>query len=444
MAISPIHQRLVAPLVAIYGIAVAVAIVLAYPRLVTEPGGHDFRARPAEPEVHRSVRGPAATTVSGPATFEYRLNGARTGVGDEPFDAVAATPSWTFRPLNVGIHDASKSSPAVDDTGVYVGADSSWFYALDLGGKLRWKFRVGDAARGIHATAALDASFVYIGAYNGTLYALRKTDGELGWALRLGDTIGSSVAIDGDSLYVSVETFEPPDGFVARIKRSTGEVVWRSSWLGEQSHSSPTIDLADGLVLAGSNNGIYRALRLDTGAEVWRVPTRGGVKDTGTLVDGIVYFTSIEGALYAVRAVDGHVVWQTTLTGHTRSSPTFVPGVEASSPPSILGPSVGKLIIGTDDGSVLAVEAATGQLAWRSPTGFTNMIASALALRGRDGSWNAWMSCGPTALCAFRATTGEVVQRIELAASITNVPTIFRGSLYVATDLPGGLVRLDR
>src|SRR5262249_6451400 len=155
--------------------------------------------------------------------------------------------------------------------------------------------------------------------------ALRKSDGELGWALRLGDTIGSSTVSDGDSLYVSVETFHPADGFVARIQRATGRVVWLSPWLGEQSPSTPTLDLPHRLVRVGSNNSTYRALDMATGAEVWRVATKGAVKDTGCLVDGTVYFTSLAGNLYAVRAADGHVVWQTALGGRSRSSPSYVP-----------------------------------------------------------------------------------------------------------------------
>ncbi len=425
---EPRRRTAVAVAFALYAVCIVLAIVRAYPRLLTRSDPHDYGVRPDRPPLHAPVHGPAHVDPSAATTFEYRLNAARTGISDEPFQPVTTIPAWTFGPLDVGIHDASKASPAVDASGVYVGADSSWFYALDLAGKLRWKLRVGSAARGIHGTAALDAESVFIGAYNGTLYALRKRDGELAWALRLGDTIGSSPVIVGDSLYVAVETFTPPDGFVARVRRATGEIVWLSEWLGEQSHSSPTIDAANGLVLVGSNNALYRALRLDSGAEVWRLPTRGAVKDTGSEIDGVVYVSSLAGEVYAIRAGDGHVLWHTALPGHSRSSPTDAGGM---------------LIVGSDDGSVLGIDAATGAIAWRTATGFDNMIGSAVALRAADETWMTWMACSATALCALRASTGEIVQRLELGASITSVPTVFHGSLFLAADLLGGLLRFD-
>jgi outer membrane protein assembly factor BamB len=428
---NALQRRTLAIGLVAYAIGIVILIVHAYPRLITTGGGQDFRGRMPHPRPHRAIAGAVhadAHDAHAPATFEYRLDATRSGASKEPFVEVAPTPAWTFRPLNVGIHDASKASPAVDDSGVYIGADSSWFYALDLAGKLRWKLRVAEASRGVHGTAALDAQFAYIGAYNGSLYALRKSDGELAWTLRLGDTIGSSPVIADDSLYVSVETFSPPDGFVARVRRDTGEVVWLSEWLGDQSHSSPTIDERDGLVLAGANSSLFRAFRVDTGEEVWRVPTRGAVKDTGCLVDGIIYFTSLTGGLYAVRAADGHTVWETALSGHSRSSPTLADGV---------------LIVGVDDGSVVGVTAASGKVAWRVETGFATMIASAVAVRASDGTSIAWMTCSAHELCAFRAATGEIVERIDLGDSATGVPTAFHGSLFVATDLLGGLLRFD-
>jgi len=410
--------------VALYAIAIGVAIVHAYPRLLLVGGGQDFRARPTHPRAHSPIAGPVHVDTRTTLTFEYRLGQARTGESTYPFSELAERPSWTFAPLNVGIHDASKASAAVDDSGIYIGADSSWFYALDLSGKLRWKLRVAEAARGIHSTAALDGAFAYVGAYNGALYALRKSDGELAWQLRLGDTIGSSPVIAGDSIYVSVETFSPPDGFVARVRRDTGEVVWLSDWLGDQSHSSPTIDEKDGLVLAGANSSLYRAFRIDDGREVWRVATKGPVKDTGALIDGIAYFTSLGGVAYAVRAADGQIVWQMPLLGHSRSSPTLSDGV---------------LVIGVDDGSIVGLHVATGIQAWRIETGFPNMIASAVAMQGGV----VWMPCSAHEVCAIRGATGEIVERLEVGDSVTSVPTVFRGSLYVASDLLGGLMRFD-
>ncbi len=169
---------------------------------------------------------------------------------------------------------------------------------------------------------------------------------------------------------------------------------------------------------------MFRALDLETASERWRVPTRDAVKGTATAIDGVAYFTSIVGTLYAVRVADGHELWHTTLPGRSRSSPTHVEGV---------------LILGTDDGSLLGFSAVTGATVWRMRTDFNNMIGSAVATR--DGI--AWMGCRATSVCALRAMTGEIVQRLELGAAVSGVPTLWHGSLFVATDPLGPLARFD-
>ncbi|MCM2280915.1 MAG: PQQ-binding-like beta-propeller repeat protein, partial [Bdellovibrionaceae bacterium] len=134
------------------------------------------RAMPERPEQGE----PKATT------FLYRGDPARRGgalnsdSNDFRYTRVEAT--WRRENGNVGIHNASKASAAVDASGVYIGGDSGWFFAYDHEGRLKWKFHVAGAARGIHGTPALDEDFVYLGAYNGRLYKLRKTTGEVEWA----------------------------------------------------------------------------------------------------------------------------------------------------------------------------------------------------------------------------------------------------------------------
>jgi outer membrane protein assembly factor BamB len=296
----------------VYGALVALGIVRAYPATAHAHATRDWFARPEMPPVHGRAYDDRAL---GQVTFQYRRSVARTGVDEAKTSAPlpelgALRVEWSKPGMNIGVHDASKSSPAVDDSGVYVGTDSGWIAAFEHDGRLRWKMHVSSAERGVHATAALDERRLYIGASNGTFYALDKASGDLAWAVRLGDAIGSSAAVDGDAIYVSVETFRPLDGYVAKLERRTGRVLWRSAWLGEPSQSSPTIDRDAGLVLIGSNDGRFRALHAADGSQAWSIATRGPVKDTAALVDGHVYFTSMKGVLYAADAHSGHVEWE--------------------------------------------------------------------------------------------------------------------------------------
>jgi outer membrane protein assembly factor BamB len=220
---------------------------------------------------------------------------------------------WNFRPLNIGVHSASKSSPAVDESGIYVGTDGGYFYALDFDGRLRWKLYLADSPRGIHGTAALSADTVFIGGYNGVLYALDKSTGQVRWAKKLGDAIGASPALSNGVLFVSVETNDP-DGFVAKLTADTGEVLWLSSWLGEQSHSSPTLAANKNLVMVGSNDGNFWGFDITTGEKRFSRRLLDAMKSTAAAFGDDVFFTSWDQRLVALHMTNGHQRWAVSLS----------------------------------------------------------------------------------------------------------------------------------
>jgi outer membrane protein assembly factor BamB len=389
-------------------------------------GGAPFRGR---------TGGEVGGELSAPS-FVYRGSNARLGVElstvfDRPF-ALA----WQFSPVNAGIHEAAKSSPAVDASGIYVGADTGAFYAVDLDGTLRWSFHVDNARQGIHATATLDADNAYFGDYKGRFFALRKASGDLVWANQLGETIGSSAAIAGPAIYVAVERNHPSDGFVAKLDRRTGAVLWLSGWLGDQSHASPTIDEANGVLYVGANNGVLRSLALDTGQERWRAALVGAVKSTAVLVNGLLYVTTGVGYFYAVEAASGRILWRVALSGTAKGSPSYVPGEDAL----VVGSNVGTARHAAR-GQVQAIRARDGAVVWSVETDLGDMRASPTVVRTKDpdAGYVAWMSCGQRAICAFATRSGEVRDRLALPAAFTGTPTLYDGKMYI-TLFDGGLL----
>ena len=378
-------------------------------------------------------RGRSGGPLSEP-TFVYRGSNARLGLDPiETFDGPLAL-AWQFSPVNLGIHAAAKSSPSVDASGIYVGSDTGTFTAVDFAGAVRWSFHVDNAPQGIHATAALDGDNVYFGDYKGRFYALRKDSGDLVWANQLGETIGSSAAIVGPAIYVTVERNHPFNGFVAKLDRRTGAVVWLSDWLGEQSHASPTVDPTRGALYVGANNGLLRALALDSGQERWRTPLDGTVKSTAVLVDGTLYLTTGAGHLYAVEADSGKIRWQTELSGTAKGSPSFVPEEDL-------------LVVGSNAGTakraargrVQAVRASDGAIVWSVETDFGDMRASPTIVGSKEGGHVAWMSCAERAVCAFSTGSGEIRDRLALPGAFTGTPTLHDGRLYL-TLFDGGLL----
>ncbi|NIS30966.1 MAG: PQQ-binding-like beta-propeller repeat protein, partial [Actinobacteria bacterium] len=63
-------------------------------------------------------------------------------------------------------------------------------------GEVAWATRVTGASRGMHGTPAIANGAVYVGAYDGALYAFDLETGERFWRRQLGDAIGSSPAYD--------------------------------------------------------------------------------------------------------------------------------------------------------------------------------------------------------------------------------------------------------
>lgn len=426
-------RRFTLPALGLYTAILVIAIIRINPSLV---GG----ARPERSTTPLATFGSAPFRARIPASvgepsFIYRGGNARTG-----FDPSAATPRplslvWQYGPLNRGIHSAAKSSPAVDDTGVYVGADTGDFYALDLHGSLRWSFHVDNAPQGIHATAALDRELAYFGDYKGRLFALRKDTGDLAWANQLGETIGSSAALDATSVYVSVERNHPFDGFVARLDRRTGRVIWFSDWLGDQSHASPTLDATS--VYVGANNGILRALAIDSGRERWQVTLDGAIKSTAVLVGARIFITTTHGSLYAVDTATGQVAWRATLSGTAKGSASYVPADGTTPALLVVGSNAGTAKHAAF-GQVQAIRIADGSVAWTADTDLGDMRASPTVVRGPAG-YVAWTACGERAICAFSTASGAVLDRVALPATFTGTPTFHRDRMYI-TLFDGGLL----
>jgi outer membrane protein assembly factor BamB len=422
---------------AAYTAAVATAIVVAYPELASREPGPSPSARRAQPPPRLPMGPGVAVSALGRPTSQYRGDPTHTGTTPEIVSTALAV-AWEAKPANVGIHGASKGSPAIDDTGLYVGTDGGSLLHLSANGEVLWTFKVGHAVNGIHGTPLLDEAAAYVGAYNGELYALDKQDGFPRWTIKLGDAIGSSPVPWGDDLLIAVEVSQPPDGYVARVKRATGELVWRSAWLGEQAHSSVSIHAASGTAMVGANNHTFTGLVLETGALSFRFRGDGAVKDTACVVGQTSYFTTRTGSLVALDARSGETRFRTKLGTVTRSSPSDVPGS------GIVVVAASETNAGTGRiASVLGVDGLTGAVRWRHATGSDDSAASALVAKGLDDRWNAWIRCGDDGLCAFDAITGELRARVAVGAPLTGVPVAYRGSLYLSLDAPGGVVRLD-
>jgi eukaryotic-like serine/threonine-protein kinase len=153
----------------------------------------------------------------------------------------------------------------------------------------------------------------------------------------------------------------------------------RVKWMfqtGDRIVSSPVH--ADGVIYFGGDDGNIYAVDAADGRQLWKRRTGGPVAATPAVADGILYVGSYDGKFYALDARTGMPRWKFTTAGERRFEAKGLHGMQPknqtiadpfdvflSSP--VLGG--GNVFFGSGDGSVYALDAASGNLKWRFQTG---------------------------------------------------------------------------
>lgn len=169
-------------------------------------------------------------------------------------------------------------------------------------------------------------------------------------------------------------------GGVAAFAIATGKQAWRTETRASLSGGTGA---GDALVAVGSMDGEVIALDAKTGAERWRVRVGGEVLAAPAVSENIVTVRTVDGRLRGLSATDGREVWL-----HEQQVPRL--SLRGTSRPVISGDLV---ICGFDNGKVVAVNLADGDLVWESPVtpprGRTELerlvdIDSAVVISGND------------------------------------------------------------
>ncbi|AZK45121.1 PQQ-binding-like beta-propeller repeat protein [Paenibacillus lentus] len=283
------------------------------------------------------------------------------GAGYEPgaYDYEAAQPTafnWTRQSRFMGSpdHDVKwsfeagdkiYSTPAIGANGtLYVGSYDGKLYALNSKtGKLKWTFKTGGAIAS-SPTIGADGT-VYIGSGDGKLYALDPNaaddDDREKWSFATGDRIYSSAAIGQDGI-IYVSSY---DGKIYALDPDADHgqrEIW-SYEIGGQIDSSPAVGV-DGTIYVGSGNGIFYALDSDAQDEAQRLKWSfepETAEECLWMMDGpcsfysspaisadgsMIYVGSDDGYVYALdpNADDAHrLKWSYETWGAVSSSPAI-------------------------------------------------------------------------------------------------------------------------
>jgi len=190
--------------------------------------------------------------------------------------------------------------------------------------------------------------------------------------------------------------------------------------------ASPAV--ADGRVYTGSADGTLYALDAKSGRELWRFDTEGHGLESGkfgfdrrtiqaspAVADGRVYIGSRDGFLYAVDAATGKQAWRVDhQMSWVNTSPAFADGVVYAG--------------SSDERFLQAVDARTGRELWRLAT--QRPVWSSPAVAGDM----VYVGDGSGTVYAVDRASGRERWRHQAGRRIFSSPVIADGVLYVGND----------
>lgn len=419
-----------------FGLTVCFFIVLGSviylnPLLVSsEPVGTSFKKLSRQVDLSTFTFQIAESTAEeSEVQFLYRGNFGRHGIAKISKPIKSFETSYEGSKINIGVHTASKSSVAVDDSGYYVGSDEGRLYAYGLDNKLKWSLQFASSRQGIHGTATTDEKYLYIGTYRGHVYCIRKEDGSIMWQTAIADAIGTSPLLVADALYVSAE-YQGRSALMVKLSKSTGQKIWNTDLFREQTHSSPALSESGRILVLGDNAGILRGIDSLSGDEIWRVPMGGAIKGTPLIFENTVYAGSWGKEFCAFDVRSGSQLWCKSMSGNVQAS-------------AALEPASGDLIVLSATPSTLyRLAARDGRVLWKKkkPLGREG-LSSPVILKSSQGSAQLLAPCKKKTLCLIDLENGDDLAEVDLPQSLSGVPSIFKDEIFLALDM-GGVLRL--
>jgi outer membrane protein assembly factor BamB len=194
---------------------------------------------------------------------------------------------------------------------------------------------------------------VYVGSFDGTVYALHATTGALHWRSTLGGHIYNAPTLVQGVLYIgaAVDTGRLYAHTLSALDAATGKLRWSYTLPGYFLFTTPAVDR--GVIYVGSDAGRVMALDAATGKLIWTFAAGGTVYAAPSIANGLVYVSTSAGGrtLFALDARTGKLAWSSLIDGESGFG-----GLAAI--------YRGEVLIGSHDRGLYALKARTGTLTW--------------------------------------------------------------------------------
>jgi outer membrane protein assembly factor BamB len=245
------------------------------------------------------------------------------------------------------------------------------------------------------------------------------------WSRRLWAIVEFPPVVAYNAVYVTQAR-----GWVFKFQAETGRALWRKHF-HRCSAASPAAGHQVLFVALmqrypcnrypRTQSGEVVAVRVRGGKILWRFKNVGVVESSPLLVKKTLYFGSWDHKLYAL-AVGGKrpvVKWTFTADNELNSSPAY---------------AAGKIFVGSDSGSIYAIDAKTGKLVWHAtsfshfPRGREYFYATPAVAYGRVFAPNTdgWVY-------AYGAATGRLLWARHVGTYAYTAPAVWNKRVYVGT-----------
>ncbi len=269
-----------------------------------------------------------------------------------------------------------------------------------------WTFEAGDS---IESSAAIVGTTVFVGTQKGELIALNLDNGNVHWRYSTGgNPIGeSSPAYSEGAVFIG-----DLGGMLHAVNARDGSRFW-SVKLGSEIKSSPVV-YGDRILIGSYDEHLY-CVSTKNGTVIWKAKTNGPVHSTPGIAGGMAFIAGCDEVFRAIRISDGKEVFSVSSGAYTGASPALRSGMA---------------YYGTFNNEVLGVSLAKKEVLWRYEHpqrkfpfySSAAVTASRVVLGGRDK-----MVHGLT-------LSGKPAWAFTTRARVESSPAIAGGKVFVGSN----------
>ncbi len=237
-------------------------------------------------------------------------------------DKATGATKWRFELKGIENNRAVYGAPAYADGTLYIGGYDGILYALSTGGNLKWQEVVGDGQPIVGGPVVVNG-MVLVGSSDGNMYAFETSvetaTGSLAWTAPTGDKVWSTPLVADDVAY-----FGSLDHSLHAVSLQNGDPLWEFE---AEGGITGALSAAGSRIYVGAFDSVLYAVDAGTGQEIGRFDGAKGWYWAAPVVhEGAIYAPSLDGRLYALDLDTLSPIWPSVDTGEPIAASPVVVG----------------------------------------------------------------------------------------------------------------------